>query len=73
MQETWEEPLEEEMATYSNILPGISHGQRSLAATVHRDARVGHKCETKHHQQTIEANILNQSTCLTGTHTILNR
>ena len=37
MQETWvwslgqEDPLEKEMATYSSILPGKSHGQRSLA------------------------------------------
>ena len=36
MQETWvqslsqEDPLEEEMATYSIFLPGESHGQRSL-------------------------------------------
>ena len=36
MQETWvrflhqEDPLEEEMATYSVFLPGESHGQRSL-------------------------------------------
>ena len=26
----WEDPLEEEMATYSVFLPGESHGQRSL-------------------------------------------
>ena len=26
----WEDPLEEEMATYSSILAGKSHGQRSL-------------------------------------------
>ena len=37
MQETWvpslgqEDPLEEEMATHSSILPGKFHGQRSLA------------------------------------------
>ena len=36
MQKTWvwyldqEDPLEEEMATYSSILPGKYHGQRSL-------------------------------------------
>jgi len=36
-QETWvgsldrEDPLEEEMAIHSSILPGKSHGQRSLA------------------------------------------
>ena len=27
----WEDPLEKEMATHSSILPGKSHGQRSLA------------------------------------------
>jgi len=26
----WEDPLEEEMATYSVFLPGKSHGQSSL-------------------------------------------
>ena len=37
MQETWvpsmgqEDPLEEEMATHSSIVPGKSHGQMSLA------------------------------------------
>ena len=37
MQETWvcslgwEDPLEKEMATHFSILPGESHGQRSLA------------------------------------------
>ena len=37
MQETWvqslgwEDPLEKEIAACSNILPGKSHGQRSLA------------------------------------------
>ena len=33
----WEEPLEKEMATHSSILPGKSHGQRSLVGdSVHR-------------------------------------
>ena len=27
----WEDPLEEEMATPSSVLPGEFHGQRSLA------------------------------------------
>ena len=37
MQETWvrslgwEDPLEKDMATHSSILPGESHGQRSLS------------------------------------------
>ena len=29
----WEDPLEEDMATHSSILPGESYGQRSLAAS----------------------------------------
>ena len=29
---TWEDPLEKEMATHSSVLPGESHGQRSLAS-----------------------------------------
>ena len=45
MQETWvrflgwEEPLEEVMATYSSILPGKFHGQRSLVGTIHGVAK----------------------------------
>ena len=45
MQETWvrflgwEEPLEEVMATYSSILPGTFHGQRSLVGTIHGVAK----------------------------------
>ena len=40
MQETWvrslgKDPLEKEMATHSSILAGKSHGQKSLAVTVH--------------------------------------
>ena len=30
----WEDPLEKGMATHPVFLPGKSHGQRSLAATV---------------------------------------
>ena len=39
MQETqvqslgWKDPLEKEMAIHSSILPGKSHGQRSLAGS----------------------------------------
>ena len=42
MQETrvqslgWEDPLEKEMGTTPVFLPGKSHGQRSLWATVYR-------------------------------------
>ena len=42
MQETREEPLEKEMATHSNIVPGESHGQRSLAGYSPQGCRVGH-------------------------------
>jgi len=35
-----EDPLEEEMATTPVFLPGESHGQRSLEATVYRVAKV---------------------------------
>ena len=48
MQETWvwflgqEDPLEKGMATDSSILPGESHGQRSLAGYSPR----GHKSQT---------------------------
>ena len=39
--------LEKEMASHSSILPGESHGQRSLVGTVHGIARVGHDLATK--------------------------
>ena len=48
MRETWvqsldqEDPLEEEMATHSSILPGQSHGQRSLVGYGPWDRRVRH-------------------------------
>ena len=29
---TWEDPMEKEMATHSSVLPGESHGQRSLVS-----------------------------------------
>ena len=35
----WEAPLEEDMATHSSILPGESHGQRSLAGYSPRDRK----------------------------------
>ena len=47
MQETWvqslgwEYPLEKGMATHSNITSGESHGQRSLASSVHGMAKSG--------------------------------
>ena len=37
----WEDPLEEGMAAAPAFLPGESHGQRSLAGTVHGVTRVG--------------------------------
>ena len=30
----WEDPLEEGMATHDSILPGESHGQRSLVGCI---------------------------------------
>ena len=42
MQETREDPLEKEMATHSSIVPGESHGQRSLAGYSPQGCRVGH-------------------------------
>ena len=38
---SWEDPLEEEMATCSSILAGESHGQRSLAGYSPQGPRVG--------------------------------
>ena len=43
-------PLEEEIASTPIFLPGESHGQRSLAGTVHGIARVGHDLMTKTHR-----------------------
>ena len=37
-----EDHLEKEMATHSRLLPGESHGQRSLAGCSPRGHRVGH-------------------------------
>ena len=36
-----EDPVEESMATYSSILPGESHGQRSLVGYMHADTHIG--------------------------------
>ena len=45
----WEDPLEEEMTTYSSILAWRSHRQRSLAAySPLGRKRVGHDLATKH-------------------------
>ena len=55
MQETWvqclgwEDPLEEEMATYSSILAWKSHGQRSLESY----SLLGHKESDKTEQLTL--------------------
>ena len=35
-----EDPLEEEMATYSSILAGNFHGQRSLAGCCHKESNM---------------------------------
>ena len=44
----WKDPLEEEMATHSSILPGKSHAQRSLVGY-----RIRHDLVTKqqHHSK----------------------
>ena len=42
-----EDPMEKEMATHSSILPGESHGQRSLVGYSPRGCRVGHDLATK--------------------------
>ena len=45
IQETWvrslgqEDPLEEDMATHCNILPGESHGQRNLTGYCTRNCK----------------------------------
>ena len=43
-----EDPLVKEMATDSSILPGESHGQRSLEATVHGVAELDMAKRLKH-------------------------
>ena len=54
MKETWvgslglEDPLEEEMATHSSILPGKSHGQRSLVGYSLRGRRESDATECAH-------------------------
>ena len=45
----WEDPLEEEMATYSSILAWKSHGQRSLESY----SLLGHKESDKTEQLTL--------------------
>ena len=37
----WEDPLEKEMQSTPVLLPGESHGQRSLVATIHGAAKSG--------------------------------
>ena len=54
MQETWvqclgqEDPLEKEMATHSSILPGESHGQRSLVGYSPRGRKESDMTERLH-------------------------
>ena len=38
----WKDPLEKELATYSSIVPGKSHGQKSLAVYSPWGHRVRH-------------------------------
>ena len=44
----WEDPLEKEMATHSRILPGESHGQRSLAGYSPRGRKESDTTERVH-------------------------
>ena len=60
MQETWvqslgwKDPLEKNMATHSSILPGESHGQRSLASySPFGHKTVGNNLAAKQQQQPI--------------------
>ena len=47
----WEDPLEEEMATHSSILPGKSHGQRKPGGLQSmRLQKVGHSLSTEQKQ-----------------------
>ena len=47
----WEDPLEEEMATHSSILPGKSNGQRKPGGLQSmRLQRVGHSLSTEQKQ-----------------------
>ena len=57
-----EVPLEKEMATHSNILPGKSHGQKSLEGTVHGIARVRHNLASK--QQQIAFVLYKKAVCI---------
>ena len=59
LQETWvrslgqEDPLEEEMATRSRILPGESRGQRSLAGHMQRVIKSWMRLSTPAHKQSL--------------------
>ena len=44
----WEDPLEKEMATHSSILPGKSHGWRSLVGYSPRDSKESDTAEQLH-------------------------
>ena len=44
----WEDPLDKEMATHSRILPGESHGQRSLAGYSPRGRKESDTTERVH-------------------------
>ena len=55
----WEDPLEEEMATYSSILAEKSHGQRSLVGySSWGRERAGDDLTTKHQQQMAKEHVI---------------
>ena len=43
---SWEDPLEQEMATCSSVLAWESHGQRSLVATIHAESNMTEQLST---------------------------
>ena len=66
----WEDLLEEEMATCSSILPGESHGQRSLAGYSPWGPKESDMTESTHthtiFHKRLQANLLNL--CPRGVH-----
>ena len=49
---SWEDPLEQEMATCSSVLAWESHGQRSLVATIHAESNMTEQLSTHMHAHT---------------------
>ena len=47
----WEDPLEEDMATHSSVLPGESHGQRNISGCSPQGHTESHMTKTTQQQQ----------------------